>query len=158
MCRWLNFSRIEQQSTGLAYMIGRWILGISFFNAAIWKIFVLTPVGHTEKFFIANFQHSWIPIFILWLLGLTIPFIELLIGSFLCLGFKTKTTAFITGLLLIITTYGHSLMEPLYNISQGLTFARVALVLFLLVTPNIDDRLCFDHLIKVIKQRRETKK
>lgn len=138
------------QSIGFAYMIARWILGLSFFNAAVWKIFVLTPTGHVEKFFLAPFHDTWIPQLFLWTLGLSIPFIELLVGIAFCAGFRAREAALLTGLLLIITTYGHSLIDPLYNISQGLTFARVVLVLFLLIAPDQQDCLSFDYFLAKI--------
>lgn len=140
------------QSIGLSYMIARWILGISFVNAAIWKIFILTPVGHATKYFLIPFKDTWIPNCLLWPLGLTIPFFELFVGILFCLGLRAREAAFATGLLLILTTYGHSLIEPLYNISQGLTMARVALVLFLLVTPDDKDYLSLDKIGSVARK------
>lgn len=134
-------------SKGLSYFIARWIIGISFFNAALWKIIVLTPSGHTIKFFLVPFKETWIPNFLLWPLGLAIPFFELGVGILFCLGLRAREAAFLTGLLLIVTTYGHSLIEPLYNISQGLTLARVALVLFLLTMPNDKDYFSLDYLL-----------
>ena len=134
-------------STGLAYMIARWILGISFFNAAMWKIFDLTPTGHFEKFFAVTFHDTWIPNFLLWLLGVSIPFFELLIGMTLCVGLRAREFALLAGLLLIVTTYGHSLIDPLYNITQGLTFSRAVLVLFLSVMPDLHDYLSLAYLL-----------
>lgn len=145
-----------QDGIGFSYFIARWILGVSFFNAAIWKIFILSPLGHTEKFFLSPFQHTWIPTFLLWALGLTIPFIELLISLLFCLGFKARESALLCGLLLIITTYGHSLADPLYNISQGLTFARLALVLFLLITPNFCDYFSLDYYLEKRHKKRRS--
>lgn len=134
-------------ATGMAYMIARWILGISFFNAAIWKIFILTPTGHVEKYFSIPFHDTWIPNLLLWVLGLSIPFFELLIGVALCAGFRAREAALLAGLLLVVTTYGHSLIDPLYNITQGLTFSRVILVLFLLIMPDMYDCLSLDNLV-----------
>ena len=140
------------QGIGLSYMIARWILGISFINAAVWKIFILTPVGHATKFFLIPFKETWIPNYLLWPLGLTIPFFELFVGILFCIGWRAREVAFATGLLLILTTYGHSLLEPLYNISQGLTMARVALVLFLLVTPDDKDYISVSFLLKKVRK------
>lgn len=63
MRKLLQFRLSNQLSIGLSYMIGCWMLGISFFNAAMWKIFILTPIGHAQKFFISSFQDTWIPTF-----------------------------------------------------------------------------------------------
>ncbi|QBR82913.1 hypothetical protein E3983_00180 [Legionella israelensis] len=151
----MNIIFTNERSLGLSYFTARFILGISFFNAAIWKIFILSPTQHAQQFFLIPFQATWIPEPLLWLLGMTIPFIELAIGILLCLGLRSKETAFLTGLLLILTTYGHSLLEPLYNISQGLTMARVALVLFLLAIPNKNDifslECVFGYFVKNLK-------
>jgi uncharacterized membrane protein YphA (DoxX/SURF4 family) len=150
MQKLLQFRLSNQLSIGLSYMIGRWILGISFFNAAIWKIFTLSPVGHAQKFFIGSFQGTWIPTFLLWTLGWTIPYFELFIGILLCLGLRAREVALLSGLLLIVTTYGHSLLDPLYNISQGLTFSRIVLTLFLLIVPDNKDKISLDYLISRI--------
>lgn len=64
--------------------------------------------------------------------------------------------ALLAGLLLIVTTYGHSLIDPLYNISQGLTFSRLVLVLFLLIMTDSHDYLSLDKILlrfKIIKQQ-----
>lgn len=142
-------------ATGLSYMIARWILGISFFNAAMWKLFVLTPAGHADKFFLIPFHDTWIPGSLLLALGLSIPFFELMIGIAFCIGFRAREVAVLTGLLLIMTTYGHSLIDPLYNISQGLTFSRVILVLFLLIMPDQHDYLSLDNLLLNIRTVRK---
>lgn len=143
----------NQLSIGMSYMIARWVLGISYFNAAIWKIFTLTPVGHAEKFFTVSFHDTWIPNILLWMFGLTIPFAELLIGVLLCIGLRAREAALLSGLLLILTTYGHSLLDPLYNISQGLTFSRVALTLFLLILSDSDDKISLDYFLSSIIRR-----
>jgi len=137
----------DEFAIGQAYMITRLILGISFLNAAIWKIFTLTPIGHVEKYFLSNFHDSWIPNILLWILGFSIPFFELIAGIAFCVGFRAREMAFLTGLLLIVTTYGHSLMNPLYNITQGLTFSRVVFVLVLLILPDRQDYISIDKLL-----------
>lgn len=91
--------------------------------------------------------------FLLWALGLTIPYFELAIGILLCLGLRAREAALLSGLLLILTTYGHSLLDPLYNISQGLAFSRVALTLFLLILPDHEDKISLDYLISRIFTR-----
>ena len=105
------------------------------------------PIGHVEKYFLSNFHDSWIPNILLWILGFSIPFFELIAGIAFCVGFRAREMAFLTGLLLIVTTYGHSLMNPLYNITQGLTFSRVVFVLVLLILPDRQDYISIDKLL-----------
>ncbi len=47
------------------------------------------------------------------------------------------------GVLLIITTYGHALQQPLFDI-DGHTFTRLALVVFVLLAPPGSDNFTLD--------------
>ena len=73
-----------------------------------------------------------------------IPFWELLAGALLLAGYQVRTTLISLGVLLIMTTYGHALMEPLFDI-DGHTFTRLALIVFLLVSPTDADRWSLDQ-------------
>jgi uncharacterized membrane protein YphA (DoxX/SURF4 family) len=121
----------------------RIILGILFTMAAYWKIFVLSAGQHAAQFFVAGFEDSWIPHWLLSLLGHVIPFWELAAGLLLLAGFRLREVLVSLGLLLIITTYGHALKEPLFDIT-GHTFSRLVLIVFLLVMIEYKDRLCLD--------------
>lgn len=134
-------------SVGIATFIVRWILGILFLVAGWWKVFTLTPAEHTRMFFIEGFAGSWIPEWLLTLLGTGIPFFELLAGFLLCIGFRIREALAGLGLLLIVTTYGHALQEPLFDI-DGHTFTRLAMIIFLLMAPMGKDKLTVDYWLK----------
>ncbi|MGO6986370.1 DoxX family protein [Rhizobium leguminosarum] len=135
---------ISQQA---AHFIVRWIIGLIFLMAGYWKVFVLTPAVHTTQFFTTGFADYWIPTFLLVLLGYTIPFFELLAGLLICVGFRTREALIGLGLLLIVTTYGHTLQEGLFDISKW-TFTRLILIIFLLVGPAKGDIFTVDHWLK----------
>lgn len=122
----------------------RWILGLLFLMAGYWKVFVLTPASHAQKFFVEGFSDTWIPTWLLQILGYGIPFLELVAGLLICIGFKTREALIAVGLLLIVTTYGHALQQPLFDI-DGHTFTRLALVVFLLLSPAGTDRYSIDQ-------------
>ncbi len=126
--------------------IVRWILGLLFLMAGYWKVFVLTPAGHAQQFFVEGFSDSWIPTWLLHLFGYSIPFLELVAGLLICIGFRTREALIAVGLLLILTTYGHSLQQPLFDI-DGHTFTRLALIVFLLLAPLGNDRYSIDQLL-----------
>ncbi len=128
----------------IAAFIVRWILGVLFVMAGYWKVFILTPAAHTDNFFITPYADSWIPQWLLWPLGMGIPFLELIAGILLCLGLRVREAATALGLLLILTTYGHALQEPLFDI-DGHTFTRLALIVFLLMLPAGADKITLDH-------------
>ena len=124
--------------------IVRWILGLLFLMAGFWKVFVLTPVGHAQQFFVEGFSDSWIPTWLLQLLGLSIPVLELVAGLLICVGLRTREALIAVGLLLIVTTFGHALQQPLFDI-DGHTFTRLALIVFLLLAPVGRDRYSIDQ-------------
>ena len=133
--------------------IVRWILGLLFLMAGYWKVFVLTPAGHAQQFFVEGFSDSWIPTWILQVFGYSIPFLELVAGLLICLGFRTREALIAVGVLLIVTTYGHSLQQPLFDI-DGHTFTRLALIVFLLLAPVGNDRYSIDQLLVARKDKR----
>lgn len=118
----------------IVHFIIRWMLGILFLMAGYWKVFVLTPAEHASRFFVDAFASSWIPEWLLYALGMSIPVFELAAGVLICLGFRLREALIFVGALLIVTTYGHALIEPLFDI-DGHTFTRLALVVFLLLAP-----------------------
>ena len=132
--------------------IVRWILGLLFLMAGYWKVFVLTPAAHAQQFFVEGFSDSWIPSWLLHLFGYSIPFLELVAGLLICIGFKTREALIAVGLLLIITTYGHALQQPLFNI-DGHTFTRLALIVFLLLAPADSNRYSIDQWLLARKHK-----
>ena len=94
-----------------------------------------------------GFADTWIPNWLLQLLGYGIPFLELVAGLLICVGLRTREALIAVGLLLIVTTYGHALQEPLFDI-DGHTFSRLALIVFLLLAPVGSDRYTVDQWIQ----------
>jgi len=131
--------------------IVRWILGLLFLMAGYWKVFVLSPASHAQQFFVEGFSDSWIPIWLLQILGYSIPFVELVAGLLICIGFRTREALIAVGILLILTTYGHALQQPLFDI-DGHTFTRLALIVFLLLSPVGNDRYSIDQWLLARKE------
>lgn len=132
---------------GIAGFIVRWILGILFLVGGWWKVFVLTPGEHARLFFLEGFADTWIPEFLLVMLGNGIPFVELAAGILLVIGFRVREVLAGLGLLLIITTFGHALQDHLFN-PDGHTFTRLSMIVFLLVIPKGHDKLTLDYWLK----------
>lgn len=128
----------------IAAFLARTMLGLVFLMAGWWKVFTLTPAAHAQNFFIDGFKDHWIPENLLWLLGMAIPPFELLAGFLLVIGLWTRLSAALCGLLLLMTTYGHALQQPLFDI-DGHTFTRLALIIFILMLPSGTDKISVDH-------------
>ncbi len=138
----------------IAIFIVRWILGVLFLMAGYWKVFVLTPAQHAQQYFVEGFADHWIPEWLLLAFGYSIPVVEFAAGILLCLGLRTREALIALGLLLIVTTYGHALQQPLFDI-DGHTFTRLALIIFLLLAPQGCDKFSADNLLSLLGDSRQ---
>jgi uncharacterized membrane protein YphA (DoxX/SURF4 family) len=129
-----------------AVLFARLVLGLIFFMAGFWKIFQLGPLEHARKYFLP-FADTFLPVWSLWFVGVTIPFVELLAGALLLIGFRVRGALIALGGVLVIVTFGHLLREPLFNLT-GHVIPRLALLLFLLWCPRDLDRLSLDYLTR----------
>ena len=121
----------------------RWVLGLIFFMAGWWKCFTLGPVQHARGMFIEQFEGQWIPIWMHWVVGTTIPVVELVAGALVCLGLFRRASYIALGAILVTVTYGHLLLDPLYD-TTGHIFPRLVLLVFVWVAPWEKDVLSLD--------------
>jgi uncharacterized membrane protein YphA (DoxX/SURF4 family) len=128
-----------------ALFFARSVLGLIFFMAGVWKVFQLGPLEHARKYFLP-FSDTFLPIWSLWLVGVTVPEVELIAGALLILGLRVREALIALGFVLVIVTFGHLLRDPLFNFS-GHVIPRVALLLFLLWCPRDLDRFSLDAAI-----------
>src|SRR6266849_5800804 len=128
-----------------ALLFARLVLGLIFFMAGFWKVFQLGPLQHARKYFLP-FADTFLPVWSLWAVGAAIPFVELIAGALVILGFRVRESLIALGFVLAIVTFGHLLKEPLYEFHTHV-IPRLALLLFVLMLPREDDRLSLDHLL-----------
>jgi len=129
-----------------AILFARAVVGLIFFMAGVWKVFSLTPAGHVRKYFLP-FQDTFLPTWSLWAVGFTIPFIELIGGAMVIVGFRTRIALIALGFVLVIVTFGHLLHQPLYAFHEHV-IPRLALVLLVLLIPESADRFAVDRLFR----------
>jgi len=126
----------------LAVLFARVVLGLIFFQAGVWKVFVLTPAGHARRWFLP-FSDTFLPVWSLWAMGVTIPFVELAGGFLVLVGLWTTTGLAMLGAVLCVVTFGHLLHEPLYALHEHV-IPRLALTVLLLALPRHWDRWSLD--------------
>lgn len=138
-----------------ALLFARLVLGLIFCMAGVWKVFGLGPLEHVRKFFLP-FADTFLPIWSLWLVGVVIPFIEMIAGALVILGLRTRAALVALGFVLAVVTFGHLLKEPLYEFHTHV-IPRLALLLFILLLPREDDTFSVDYLLALRKNidRRE---
>ena len=136
---------VRDSQRAWALLFARFVLGLIFFMAGVWKVFQLGPLEHARKYFLP-FSDTFLPVWSLWLVGVTIPFVELLAGALLLIGLRVREALFALGGVLVIVAFGHLLREPLFNLT-GHVIPRLALLLFLLWCPRDLDRFSLDAAI-----------
>ena len=125
-----------------ALFFAREVLALIFFMAGIHKVFALGPVGHAQKYFLP-YADTFLPTWSLWAAGLAVPFVELIAGGLLLIGWRIRGALVSLGFVLVLVTFGHLLREPLYSFHQHV-IPRLALLLFVLVRPADEDAFSLD--------------
>jgi len=126
-----------------AVFCARVVLGLIFGMAGYDKIFNLTPAGHAARYFTVPYADSWIPYWLLFSAGVTVPFIEFAGGWLLVVGWRIRDAMIGLGLVLMLVTYGHLLANSLYDFTSHV-IPRLALLAFVSFVPREVDRLSVD--------------
>ena len=134
----------DASSRTLAIFVARVILGFIFFMAGMWKVFQLGPLQHARQLFVEPYAQTFLPRWSLWGTGVTVPLVELVAGVLVLVGWHTRPALLALGGVLILVTFGHLLLEPFYEFHTHV-IPRTALLLFVLVMPQRDDRLSIDY-------------
>ena len=127
----------------IAVFLVRWILGLEFAMIGYYKVFHIGLEGFASSVLVERFADTWIPEPVLWALGYTIPLVELTGGLLLLVGWRRREALAIFAGLLIITTYGHVLEKPFFDL-VGHTLTYVMMIVFLLVMPKDEDAFTLD--------------
>lgn len=128
----------------VAIFFARMILGLIFFMAGWWKVFDLGPLEHARRLFVEPYTETFLPAWSLWITGATVPIVELVAGGLLVIGLWTRPALYALGAVLVLVTFGHLVLEPLYAFHSHV-IPRLALLLFVLVMPSQEDRASVDY-------------
>ena len=130
-----------------ALLTARLVLGLIFFMAGVWKVFDLGPLVHAQGMFVDSYRDTFLPLWSLWATGITIPWIEMIAGGLVLLGWLRRPAYLALACVLVLVTFGHLLAEPLYAFHEHV-IPRLALLLFLLWVPLDLDRFSLDFVLK----------
>ena len=136
----------ESERRAWAVLLARGVLGLIFFMAGVFKVFTMGPMAHAHKWFVDPYAQTFLPTWSLWLTGVTIPFVELIGGFLMIVGFRVREASYGLGAVLLIVTFGHLLAEPLYEFHTHV-IPRLALLLFVLAAPTGWDRYALDAVL-----------
>ena len=146
LATWIAYgSRMSDQAMrAVGVLTARVILGLIFGMAGYWKTFELTPIGHAQKLFIIPYAGTWIPIWMLWTVGTVIPVVEFAAGWMVVVGWRVRECLVALALILMTVTYGHLLIEPLFNFN-GHVIPRTLMLLVVAFLPRDADWYSIDY-------------
>ena len=129
----------------LAALLARVLLGLIFLHAGAWKVFDLGAVSHARNLFVVPYSESFLPSWSLWTAGITVPFLELMCGGLLLVGWRRMEAAMGLALVLVLVTFGHLLADPLHAFNTHVLPRTLLLVVLLVLwqddSISIDGRL-----------------
>lgn len=137
--------RVTITGLGWAVFFARGVLGLIFFMAGVYKVFQQGPAGHVRQWFLP-YSDTFLPVWSLWAVGYTIPFVELIGGAMVLVGWRKRWGLVSLGCVLLIVTFGHLLKEPLYAFHEHV-FPRLVLLAFVLAVPPDVDQLSVDSFL-----------
>jgi uncharacterized membrane protein YphA (DoxX/SURF4 family) len=117
-----------------------------FFMAGWWKVLELGAVEHARRFFVEPYAETWIPGLLLWTSGTAVPYVELVAGLLLIVGWRTRMALLALGAVLVLVTYGHLLAEPLYSFTEHVV-PRLGLLIFLMWISETEDKLSLQAVL-----------
>ena len=135
------------KNSGLSWAVffARGVLGLIFFMAGVYKVFQQGPAGHVRQWFLP-YSDTFLPVWSLWAVGYTIPFVELIGGGLVLIGWRKRPALIGLGCVLLIVTFGHLLKEPLYAFHEHV-IPRLVLLVFVLAAPPEVDTLSVDSFL-----------
>lgn len=103
-----------------------------------------------ENVYVKSYDSTFIPNFLLWFMGVVNPFILLIGGALLTIGFKIKWSAFILAFFMISIVFGHLISDP-YETSGDSSmycFNNLAFIILVLWLEKGNNKYSIDELIK----------
>jgi thiosulfate dehydrogenase [quinone] large subunit len=129
-----------------AIFTARTILGIVFFIAGVYKVFMWGPLEHARSLFVEPYSRTFLPVWALWATGAAVPVIELVTGFLVLIGLWTRPALLVLGGILVFVSFGHLLVQPSTSINPFI-LPRSALLLIVLVMPARLDHFSMDALL-----------
>ena len=139
----MNKGQTALQTPGMFFI--RVLLGIIFFMQGYGKVFTI-GVSRVYEMFFKSFENTVLPKWLIVSTAYYTSYIELLGGFLLVIGLFRKYTLYLLAMDLLIVSFGHGLMEPIWDLSHVISRAILLAALFLL--PGEWDKWNADSLVK----------
>ncbi|HSI76031.1 MAG TPA: DoxX family membrane protein [Lunatimonas sp.] len=116
-----------------AYLLVRFTIGMSMFGHGLVRI---PKLPDFSEGMVANFEGSLLPALLVRPFSYALPFLELIIGLFLLVGFKTEFFARAGGILMVLLIFGTSMIENWSALPSQMIHASFFIVLLQFIASN----------------------
>jgi putative oxidoreductase len=135
---------MEDKTTRAAgTLFTRLLLGIIFLMQGYGKIFTYT-VPKVYQLFFVDFEKTFLPKWLIWGTAYYTSYAELICGLLLIIGLFRNCALYLLAADLLIVSFGHGLMEPIWDLQH--VIPRALLLIALLLVPQQWDRWHLDAL------------
>jgi uncharacterized membrane protein YphA (DoxX/SURF4 family) len=134
----------DETSRAAAILFTRALLGIIFMMQGFGKIFTYTVPIVYQKFFV-DFEKTFLPKWLILGTAYYTSYVELICGFLLIIGFFRKFALLLLGIDLLVVSFGHGLLEPIWDLQH--VIPRAVLLITLLLIPARWDKWNLDHLL-----------
>lgn len=126
----------------------RSLLGMIFLMQGFGKVFTFTVPVVYEKFF-RDFESTFLPKWLIWATAYYTSYVEMIGGMLLLLGLFRRYVYLLLALDLVIVSFGHGLLEPIWDLSH--VMPRAILLITLLFIPQEWDKWNGDYFFSIHK-------
>ena len=111
-------------------LFARMLLGIIFLMQGFGKIFMFTVPKVYEMFF-KDFESTFLPNWLIWASAYYTSYAEMICGFLLVIGLFRRYAMYLLAADLLIVSFGHGLIEPIWDLSHVMPRAILLILLFL---------------------------
>jgi uncharacterized membrane protein YphA (DoxX/SURF4 family) len=134
----------DKTSRAAAMLFARALLGIIFLMQGYGKVFTYT-VPKVYSMFFKDFEKTFLPRWIICGTAYYTSYIELICGFLLIIGLFRKYALYLLGIDLLIVSFGHGLLEPIWDLQH--VIPRAILLIAILLAPGQWDKWNADRLL-----------
>jgi len=134
----------DKTSRAVAILFTRALLGIIFFMQGYGKIFTF-GVSRLYSMFFKDFEKTFLTKWLIWGTAYYTTYVEFICGFLLIIGLFRQWSLYLLALGLLIVSFGHGLLEPIWDLSH--VIPRAILLVTALIIPSEWDKWSVDRLI-----------
>jgi uncharacterized membrane protein YphA (DoxX/SURF4 family) len=138
----MNKGQTILQTSGVFFI--RVLLGLIFLMQGYGKVFTITVTKVYEMFFKA-YEATFLPKWLIVSTAYYTSYVELICGFLLVIGLFRNYALYLLAVNLLIVSFGHGLLEPIWDLSH--VMPRAVLLAALLLLPPQWDKWNIDSLL-----------